>query len=79
MRNSATADFIKNCHFKLARQLCDQGDSVFVEDLDFPFMAKEVLSNHTLDTGLEQFINQILFLGLFSKGGILQQDRSQGD
>lgn len=45
------ADYRKDWHFKLAHQLCDQADSVFVEDLDFRIMAKGFLGKHTLDAG----------------------------
>ncbi|MGB7412814.1 MAG: transposase [Thermosynechococcaceae cyanobacterium] len=54
------ADTRKDWHFKLAHKLCDQGDSIFVEDLDFRIMAKGFLGKHTLDAGLGQFNNQIL-------------------
>ncbi|MEM8810411.1 MAG: transposase [Cyanobacteria bacterium P01_G01_bin.38] len=54
------ADARKDWHFKLAHQLCEQADSIFVEDLDFRIMAKGCLGKHTLDAGLGQFTNQIL-------------------
>ncbi|MBE9031233.1 transposase [filamentous cyanobacterium LEGE 11480] len=54
------ADTRKDWHFKLAHQICDQADSIFVEDLDFRIMAKGMLGKHTLDAGLGQFTNQIL-------------------
>jgi putative transposase len=54
------ADTRKDWHFKLAHKLCDQADSIFVEDLDFRIMAKGMLGKHTLDAGLGQFTNQIL-------------------
>ncbi|UJB70176.1 transposase [Acaryochloris sp. 'Moss Beach'] len=54
------ADTRKDWHFKTAHQLCDQGDSIFVEDLDFRIMAKGFLGKYTLDAGLGQFTNQIL-------------------
>ncbi|MEB3292510.1 MAG: transposase [Synechococcales bacterium] len=54
------ADTRKDWHFKLAHHLCDQAGMVFVEDLDFRILAKGMLSKHTLDAGLGQFVNQIL-------------------
>ncbi len=46
--------------FKLAHRLCDNAETIFVEDLDFRVMAKGFLGKHTLDAGLGQFVNQIL-------------------
>ena len=54
------ADTRKDWHFKLAHHLCDDAGMIFVEDLDFPIMAKGMLGKQTLDTGLDQFTNQIL-------------------
>ena len=54
------ADHRKDWHFNVAHQLCDQADSIFVEDLDFRIMAKGFLAKHSLDAGLGQFTNQIL-------------------
>ena len=54
--------------FKLAHKLCDNADSVFVEDLDFRIMAKGFLGKHTLDAGLGQFVNQVLLWVCFKRG-----------
>ena len=54
------ADHRKDWHFKLAHQLCDGADAIFVEDLDFRIMAKGMLGKHTLAAGLGQFNNQVL-------------------
>ncbi len=54
------ADTRKDWHFKLAHKLCNQANSIFVEDLDFRIMAKGMLGKYTLDAGLGQFLNQIL-------------------
>lgn len=62
------ADTRKDWQFKLAHQLCDQGESIFVEDLDFRIMAKGMLGKHTLDAGLGQFVNQILPWVCFQRG-----------
>ncbi len=45
----------KNFHFKQAHTLCDAGDMVFMEDLDFRIMAKGFLGKHMLDGGFGQF------------------------
>ena len=45
----------KDYHFKLAHQVCDMGDSIFLEDIDFRTMAKGFLGKHTLDAGFGQF------------------------
>lgn len=54
------ADTRKDWHFKTAHKICDQADSIFVEDLDFRVMAKGFLGKHTLDADLGQFTNQVL-------------------
>lgn len=46
--------------FKLAHRLCDNAETIFVEDLDFRMMAKGFLGKHTLDAGLGQFVNIVL-------------------
>lgn len=45
----------KDYHFQLAHQVCDMGDSIFMEDIDFRIMAKGFLGKHTLDAGFGQF------------------------
>ncbi|HAC64657.1 MAG TPA: transposase [Cyanothece sp. UBA12306] len=45
----------KDYHFKLAHLVCDMGDSIFLEDIDFRTMAKGFLGKHTLDAGFGQF------------------------
>ena len=45
----------KDYYFKLAHQLCDMGDSIFMEDIDFRTMAKGFLGKYTLDAGFGQF------------------------
>ena len=54
--------------FKLAHKLCDNAETIFVEDLDFRIMAKGVLGKHTLDAGLGQFVNQVLPWVCFKRG-----------
>ncbi|NEO35418.1 MAG: transposase [Moorea sp. SIOASIH] len=41
--------------FKVAHALCDQADSIFVEDIDYRVMAKGFLGKHSLDASFGQF------------------------
>ena len=45
----------KDFHFKQAHELCNAGDMVFMEDLDFRITAKGFLGKHMLDGGFGQF------------------------
>lgn len=45
----------KDFHFKQAHALCDAGDMVFMEDLDYRTLAKGMLGKQMLDAGLGQF------------------------
>jgi putative transposase len=45
----------KDFHFKQAHELCNAGDMVFMEDLDFRIMAKGFLGKHSLDGGFGEF------------------------
>ncbi|MEH1959090.1 MAG: transposase [Nostoc sp.] len=45
----------KDFHFKQAHALCDAGDMVFMEDLDYRTLAKGMLGKHILDAGFGQF------------------------
>ena len=47
----------KDFHFKTAHHLCDQGQTVFAEDLNLKCMSAGMLSKHTLDAGFGQFLN----------------------
>lgn len=49
------SDTRSDFHFKTAHKICDQGDSIFVEDIDFRTWAKGMLGKHTLDAGFGQF------------------------
>jgi putative transposase len=53
----------KDYHFKLAHQVCDLGDSIFIEDIDFRIMAKGFLGKHTLDAGFGQFRDILKYVG----------------
>ncbi len=45
----------KDFHFKQAHALCDAGDIVFMEDLDYTKTAKGMLGKHMLDAAFGQF------------------------
>jgi putative transposase len=45
----------KDFHFKQAHALCDAGDMVFMEDLDYRVSAKGMLGKQMLDAGFGQF------------------------
>lgn len=45
----------KDFHFKQAHALCDAGDMVFMEDLDYTVMAKGTRGKHMLDGGFGAF------------------------
>jgi putative transposase len=50
----------KDWHFKLAHQICDKADNIFVEDINFNSWSKGIVRKQSLDSGIGQFINQIL-------------------
>lgn len=45
----------KDFHFKVAHALCDAGDMVFMEDLDYRTGAKGMFGKHMLDAAFGQF------------------------
>lgn len=45
----------KDFHFKQAHALCDAGDMVFMEDLDYRISAKGMFGKHMLDGAFGQF------------------------
>ena len=45
----------KDWQLKIAHTLCDQADSIFVEDIDYRVMAKGFLGKHALDASFGQF------------------------
>lgn len=52
----------KDFHFKQAHELCNAGDMVFMEDLDFRIMAKGFLGKHMLDGGFGEFRNIVKYV-----------------
>ncbi len=53
----------KDYQFKLAHQLCDMADTIFVEDIDFRIMAKGFLGKHTVDASFGQFRQILKYVG----------------
>jgi putative transposase len=47
----------KDFHFKTAHHLCDQGQTLFAEDLNLKAMSAGMLCKHTLDAGFGQFLS----------------------
>jgi len=45
----------KDFHYKQAHALCDQGDMIFMEDLDYRITAKGMLGKEMLNGGFGQF------------------------
>ncbi|NMG07056.1 RNA-guided endonuclease TnpB family protein [Brasilonema sp. UFV-L1] len=45
----------KDFHFKQAHALCDSGDMIFMEDLDYRTSARGMFGKHMLDAGFGQF------------------------
>ncbi|MDJ0555744.1 MAG: transposase [Microcoleaceae cyanobacterium MO_207.B10] len=54
------ANIRRDWHFKLAHQLCDLADNIFVEDLNFSSWSRGIVRKQSLDSGIGQFINEIL-------------------
>jgi putative transposase len=56
------SDTRKDFHFKTAHKICDQGDSIFVEDIDFRTWSKGMFGKHTLDAGFGQFFTILSYV-----------------
>jgi len=50
----------RDWHFKLANYLCDLTDNIFVEDRNFISWSHGIVRKQSLDSGIGQFINEIL-------------------
>jgi len=50
----------RDWHFKLANYLCDLTDNIFVEDINFNSWSRGIVRKQSLDSGIGQFINEIL-------------------
>jgi putative transposase len=52
----------KDFHYKQAHALCDAGDMVFMEDLDYRTSAKGMLGKHMLDAAFGQFRSLVKYV-----------------
>ncbi|HEY9609431.1 transposase [Allocoleopsis sp.] len=52
----------KDFHYKQAHALCDAGDMVFMEDLDYRTSAKGMFGKHMLDAAFGQFRNIVKYV-----------------
>jgi putative transposase len=50
----------RDWHFKLANYLCNLTDNIFVEDINFTSWSRGIVRKQSLDSGIGQFINEIL-------------------
>ncbi|WP_353735905.1 transposase [Okeania sp. SIO2F5] len=50
----------RDWHFKITHQLCDLADNIFVEYVNFNSWSKGIVRKQSLDSGIGQFINEIL-------------------
>ena len=50
----------KDWHFKLANNLCNLAENIFVEDINFVSWSRGIVRKQSLDSGIGQFINEIL-------------------
>ena len=57
----------KDFHWKVARRLCEQASTIFVEDLNLVGLSRGLLGKHCLDAGFGQFF-QILEQACFKQG-----------
>jgi putative transposase len=64
-------------HFKSAHSLCDQGQTVFAEDLNLKAMSAGMLCKHTLDAGFGQFLT-ILSHVCFKRGAYFAKVNPNG-
>lgn len=58
----------KDFHFKTAHRLCDQSETIAVEQLNLIGLSRGFLGKHMLDAGHGQFMNQILPWVCFKRG-----------
>ncbi len=50
----------RDWHFKLGHYLCNLTDNIFVEDINFVSWSRGIVRKQSLDSGIGQFINEIL-------------------
>jgi len=58
----------RDWHFKLAHKLCDLTDNIFVEDINFKSWSRWIVRKASLDSGIGQFINEILPFVCWKRG-----------
>ncbi len=58
----------RDWHFKLAHKLCDLSDNIFVEDINFNSWSRGIVRKQSLDSGIGQFINEILPFVCWKRG-----------
>lgn len=56
------SDTRKDFHFKTAHKICNWGDSIFVEDIDFRTWARGMFAKHTLDAAFGQFFTILSYV-----------------
>jgi putative transposase len=54
----------KDYQFKLAHQLCELADTIYIEDCDFRLMAKGMLGKHTIDASFGQLRSILEYVGV---------------
>ncbi|WP_332943747.1 MULTISPECIES: hypothetical protein [unclassified Microcoleus] len=73
----------KDFHFKVSHILCDAGDTIFMEDLDYRISAKMMFGKHMLNGAFDRNIKNrgiklISTIGHIGKGNCLCR-RATGD
>jgi putative transposase len=68
----------KDFHFKTAHRLCDEGETIAVEQLNLIGLSRGFLGKHMLDAGHGQFVNQILPWVCFKRGTAYQKVDARG-
>ncbi len=58
----------RDWHFKLAHYLCENTDNIFVEDINFISWSRGIIRKQSLDSGIGQFINEILPFVCWKRG-----------
>ena len=58
----------RDWHFKLANYLCNLADNIFVEDINFISWSRGIVRKQSLDSGIGQFINEILPFVCWKRG-----------
>src|ERR687886_248608 len=67
----------KDFHYKQAHALCDAGDMVFMEDLDYKTSAKGMFGKHMLDAALGQFRSVVKYV-CWKRGKFFAQVDARG-